>query len=154
MIVNSLEELEKELSKRINIALGVDVADIVRDVMTDHIVQDVYEAYEPIGYERRYNKNGLLDPNNIISIIDGYGGLSVQNITLGNPYYIRDGQSVKSKNSNLPITNVIETGEGYDTWKGSSPRPFMKNTHDDLKENHYHTKAMKSGLKKQGLEVV
>lgn len=164
-VCKNSKELYAELMKRVNVALDTDVADIIKDVMTDHIVTDVYEEYEPKMYARRYNQSGndinspfddtdnigLLDPNNIISTIDGDGGLKVENITLGSRYYYDGGQRKISSNAGQPIAEVIETGIGYDI--GMKPRSFMQNTHDDLEQNHYHTEAMKQSLKKQGLEV-
>lgn len=159
------KELSNEIMKRVNIALDSDVADIVRDVMTDHILQDVYDKHIPRQYIRRYNQSGnainssfddtdntgLLDPNNIISMINGEGALKVENVTLGSKYYYVDGEQKISKNANKPIAGIIETGIGYDI--GMFPRPFMTNTHEDLEQNHYHTKALKQSLTKQGLEV-
>ena len=155
-VCKNSKELYAEIMKRVNIALDTDVADVVKDVMTDHIAQDVYDVYEPKAYNRRLNQDGLLDPNNIISTIDGEGRLKVENVTLGSKYYYDNGQRKISQNSGEPIAEVIETGQGYDIhgWEYDGvPRPFMKNTHDDLEQNHYHTEAMKQSLKKQGLEV-
>ena len=56
MICKNLKELEKELYKRINTALDTDVADTVKEVMTDHIIRDVYDKYDPAVYQRRYNR--------------------------------------------------------------------------------------------------
>ena len=47
MICKNLKELEKELYKRINTALDTEVADTVKEVMTDHIIRDVYDKYDP-----------------------------------------------------------------------------------------------------------
>lgn len=160
MICKNLKELEKELYKRINTALDTEVADTVKDVMTDHIIQDVYEVYEPTEYQRRYDDGGLLDPDNIIATLGNNGEMLVQNVALGNnTVYMEDSISrvyYSSYNINKFIAPIIETGIGYDVggWKYDCvPRPFIKNTHDDLKEHHYHTQAMKQSLKKQGLEV-
>lgn len=168
MICKNLNELEKELYKRINKALDEDVADTVKEVMTDHIVSDVYDAWEePMAYMRRYNQSGndirspfddtdnlgLLSSENIISTIDGNGNLLVQNMTLGSRYYYDAKGWHISKNAEQPIAGVIETGHGYDVLGNTEPRPFIQNTHDDLERNHYHTEAMKRSLKKQGLEV-
>ena len=154
MICKNLKELEKELYKRINTALEEDVADVVKDIMTDHIIQDVYEAYEPTGYQRRYANGGLLDPNNIIATLGNNGEMLVQNITLGSEYYYIPSikRSFRSANADKFISPIIEYGIDYDV-VGVFPRPFMQNTHDDLEQNHYHTQAMKQSLKKQGLEV-
>lgn len=154
MICKNLKELEKELYKRINTALDTEVADTVKEVMTDHIVSDVYDVYEPVAYQRRYNNGGLLDANNIISTMGDNGELFVQNITLGYPTYFIPGinKHFISANADSFITPVIEYGKGYDVID-IVPRPFIQNTHDDLERNHYHTEAMKRSLKKQGLEV-
>lgn len=169
-VCKNLQELRNEIMKRVNIALDTDVADTVRDVMTDHIIQDVYDVHIPRRYERRFNQSGndinsffddtdntgLLDPDNIITTIDGDGNLIVQNVTLGSRYYYIGNKPYISKNAGKPIAGVIETGQGYDidNWEYDGvPRPFIENTREDLKENHYHTKALKEGLKKQGLEV-
>ncbi len=172
MRVNSLKELEQELMKRVNTALATDVSDVVADTMTDHIIEDVYNAYTPKAYVRRYHLSGndlgeddpfddtdnigLLNPHNIVSAVDENGRLSVQNITLGSHYYFDNGVRKVSRNYNKPIDKVIETGVGYDVhgWKyDGKPRPFIQNTHDDLKSGHQHTEALKQGLRKQGLEV-
>ncbi len=172
MIVNSLKELEKELKKRIDKALKTEVQAIVTDIMIDHIVTDVYEAYEPERYWRRLNQTGLnsgspyddsdntglLDPENIQFTFDGNGNMIVENVTVGARYYYgydkgRVGWHV-SDNAGKYITPVIETGNGYDVFgDGMIPRPFMQNTRDDLEKNHYVKKALKIGLKEQGLEV-
>lgn len=165
MIVNNLKELERELKKRVENALVTEVSDVVTDVMYQHIGLDVYDVYNPIEYDRRFDEDGLLDRNNILPVLQGDMKLSVKNITLGNKHvnlrkYYKSGgylsTPIISKNYNKPIANVIETGQGYDVhrWEYDGvPRPFMKNTHDDLKDNHYHTIALKEGLKRQGLEV-
>lgn len=160
MICKNLKELEKELYKRINIALDTEVADTVKEVMTDHIIQDVYDAYEPTAYQRRYDDGGLLDPDNIIATLGNNGEMLVQNVALGNDsVYMEDSISrvyYSSYNINKFIAPIIETGIGYDIggWAYDGvPRPFIQNTHDDLEQNHYHTEAMKRSLKKQGLEA-
>lgn len=156
MICKNLKELEQELYKRINIALDTEVADTVKDVMTDHIIQDIYDAYEPVEYSRRFDNGGLLDEENIVSTVNDNNELSVRNVTKGSRYYTVNEKKYTSKNYNKPIAGIIESGNGYDVhnWDYDGvPRPFIKNTHDDLEQNHYHTKAMKHGLKKQGLDV-
>lgn len=149
MICKNLKELEKELRKRIDVAMLTDVAQAASDVMIDHIQQDVYDVYEPFYYDRRYDDGGLADPNNIVSSIEG-NTLIIENYTLGNQYV--GGYWGISKNTDKPISNIIETGIGYDT-RFNMKRPFMKNTIYDLATNKYHVKALKQGLTKLGLEV-
>lgn len=156
MLCKNLKELKKELKKRINLALDENVTDVIKDVMTDHIIQDVYDAYEPVGYSRRFDNDGLLDEENIVSTVNDNNELSVRNVTTGSRYYTVNEKKYTSKNYNKPIARIIESGNGYDVhnWDYDGvPRPFIKNTRDDLEQNHYHTEAMKQGLKKQGLDV-
>lgn len=156
MRVNNLKELERELKKRINNALVNEVSDTVQDVMTDHIIGDVYDKYDPVAYTRRLNDGGLLDRDNMLSDLKGDGMLSVKNITLGDKYYTFAGEQRISQNYNKPIAEIIESGEGYDVhgWEYDGvERPFMKNTAQDIKDNHYHTLAMKQALERKGLEV-
>ena len=155
MICKNLKELEKELYKRINTALDTDVADTVKEVMADHIRDDVYNKHKPKYYSRRGSDCGLADPENLNATLGSDGELFVQNITLGSKtFYSKHAQGyVPSGNANEFITPIIESGVGYDAWEDAFPRPYVQNTHDDLEQNHYHTEAMKRSLKKQGLEV-
>lgn len=165
-ICKNTKELYSELMKRISYTLDDEVADVVKDVMIDHIITDVYDAYQPTEYIRRGNQSGndidspydntnnagLFDPNNIISTTDEEGGLEVVNVTLGSRYYYRGNKRYISKNAEKPIAEIIETGAGYDV-RSPGKRPFIKNTHDELKDYGFHIKAMKQGLQKRGLEV-
>ena len=167
MVCKDIKELEKELQDRIDAALLTDVAEMVRDVMTDHINRDVYDVYEPSQYTRRYNESGidinsrfddtnntgLLDPANITAYIDRTGILTVENDTVGSKYYYKKGSKVISKNAGKPIAGVIETGNGYDVWDDAEPRPFIANTRDEIREGDYHIKALKQALKRMGLDV-
>lgn len=154
-ICKSLQELEKALQEKVDIALLTDVAETVRDVMLAHIIEDVYDVYSPSTYVRRNNENGLMDGNNINASIKG-NTLIVENNTLGRPYY-RDGKELKrSQNADKEIAGVIETGQGYDVhdWEYDGiPRPFIENTRKELFDYEWHKKALKQGLQKQGLEV-
>lgn len=154
-VCKSLKELEKALQGKVEIALLTDVAETVRDVMLDHIIEDVYDEYTPFEYSRRNNENGLMDGNNINASIEG-NTLIVENNTLGKPYY-REGKELKrSQNADQEIAGVIESGQGYDIhdWEYDGiSRPFIENTRRELVDYDWHKKALKQGLQKQGLEV-
>ena len=152
MICKNLKELEQELYKRINTALDTDVANTIKNVMSNHIRDDVYNKHKPKYYSRRGSNGGLADTENLKATLSE---LFVQNVTLGSKtFYSKHAQGyVPSGNANKFITPIIESGVGYDAWDDAFPRPYVQNTHDDLEQNHYHTEAMKRSLKKQGLEV-
>ena len=156
-VCKNLKELEKELQEKIDIALLTDVAQVVTEVMQDHIAKDVYEVYSPKMYERRLNENGLLDEKNINSSIEG-NTLIIENNTLGSSYYYdpKSKEMKKSQNADKEIAGVIESGRGYDihSWGyDEEPRPFIENTREELRDYEWHKKALKQGLQKQGLEV-
>lgn len=152
MKVGSLSELRSVLQEKIDVALLTDTAETVTDVMLEHIVSDVYEEYIPTTYKRRYNNGGLADPDNIITYLDEYGRLYVEQFTLGDKYYKMGDYILISSNYGKPIADIIETGEGYDIVSPGA-RPFLHNTREDLRKNKQHVSALKKGLKKQGLEV-
>lgn len=155
MEINNLKQLRQYIEKSIQKSLETKVFDKVRDVELSHTVSDVYEAYKPDEYVRRYEKKGLKDPRNIIyekqKIKKGW--LVVRNITDFNPY-----RPISRFGYNL--TNLIEYG-----WEEScrriynvkvapdyaQPRPFIANTTEELKQTKIHVKALKEGLKEDGI---
>ncbi len=155
MVCKNLKELKNVLQDKVNYALLTDVSDTITEVMVDHIIEDVYNAYTPETYNRRFNDGGLMDSNNINRSVEA-NTLVVENNTVGSPYYYYNGHKYISQNKNKEIVNVIETGIGYDIdgWEYDTvPRPFIHNTREDLINHKYHIAALKQGLKKQGLEV-
>jgi hypothetical protein len=138
---NTWEELEKFLNQKINKALAKEVADVARDTMSDHVVSDVYEKYEPTQYQRSGDlykdvKTTMINENT----------LEVEN-------------TARDEESGRLIAPVVESGVGYE-WESSRiynmqpfPRPFVENTAKEL-ENGLAKEAMKIGLKKQGLDVI
>ena len=154
-VCKNMKELEKELMNLINESLLDDVAPVVKNAMLYHIEKDVYspEVYTPETYSRRGKNGGFADPKNIIISPEYDGCVSVSNQTLGREFYYQGGEPIRSDNANKPIAEIIETGDGYDYWKHSFPRPFMKNTVEHLKEEHLIEKVLKDSLKMKGLEV-
>lgn len=157
----NLKDLEKYLKEKIDNSLEKEVASMVKAVQTDHIVDDVYMAYNKVGggrqepyvYERRYFQGGLIDRENMVSeVADGV--LTVTNIAEANPDYN------KSPVENLAglIEYGHENGYGqYDytrnrdgtEWQYMQPRPFIENTRDDIAKNKLHVKALKEALKRR-----
>ena len=62
--VNSIAALQKEMQRRINIALEGEAKQVVEDTMKKHVQDDVLGAYEPVMYERR-GSGGIDDETNI-----------------------------------------------------------------------------------------
>ncbi len=153
MEFEDLDGLIGYINTSIEESLKDDVFEKVRETERRHIQKDVYEAYDPKVYERRKDKNfneSLASPENIQGELLDKTTLVVSNETEPNPF-ARDGATT---DKNLP--EVIEYGRGYDyPGKGaySDPRPFTKNTVDELRETKAHVLAIKEGLVKRGIDV-
>jgi len=162
MTVNNLKDLQKTLQLKITKALENEVTNKVKDVMVKHIEDDVYSKYTPSrtsqnSYDRRGIDEGLADPSNIGGVMVG-DTLEVFNATVGNPDITINDVTYQSQNEGEYLTPIIEYGQGYDfSNDGNSgyekPRPFVKNTRDELKQTKTHVKALKQGLKNQGINV-
>jgi len=162
MIANNLKDLQKILQEKITKALENEVTNKVKDVMVKHIEDDVYSKYTPNpnsqnSYDRRGVNEGLADASNIGGVMVS-DTLEVFNAAVANPDIYIDGNAYQSQNKGEYLTPIIEYGQGYDfSNDGNSgyekPRPFVKNTRDELKQTKVHVKALKQGLKNQGVNV-
>ena len=107
---------KKGLLNAVADAINNEVADAVKEKLTESVQNRVYAAYTPANYNRRGDNGGLADKNNYIHHAGIWGDtvvLFVSNNTTGNP------------DRSIFITNIIETGAGYN-WNGIVPaRPFM-----------------------------
>lgn len=140
---NNLKDLEKHLNNKIKNAMQTDVQKVARKTLKENVITEVYDAYSPSQYERT---GGLYQDSNIDSRIDE----TSEGIEL----------SVRStRNENgRDIAKVIETGKGYE-WEDSriyqseQARPFHEITRKELEEKGLAKRALKDGLRKQGLDV-
>jgi hypothetical protein len=137
-----LSDLEKYIKGQIPEILKQDVAPEVIETMKEHIQTDVYDAYSPTAYVRRREDGGLLDDDNFSAEMVSEDTLKVKNTT------------TDSENKYKDIVPIIEYGVGY-TWEKSRiyqsqpyPRPFVRNTRQELKEGRLKEIIAKS-LKKR-----
>jgi trans-2-enoyl-CoA reductase len=151
--MNQLEELMVKLQKQVQDVVETDVVETIKDMEIEHIKQDVYDAYNPVVYDRRKENEGLIDRNNIKGTIQNENNtisVDVTNDTIENPDY--------PPTTGEYIDSIIESGEGY-IWKNSEiyknqpfPRPFTENTYEDLKNNKQHIQALKKGLNQYNIK--
>ena len=129
-------KLLAQINKVVNKALKDTVAKEARNTLKEHIVEDVYEAYEPVEYQRT---GGILQDENI------------ETQAIGDTLTIR---SIRHE-GDRDISEVIEYGRGYD-YEGLDEkigaRPFHQKTYEELKKGRAK-KAMAEGLRKQGINV-
>lgn len=143
---DSLKDLERYVNSKIKNTMENEVFKEVKETMQEHIQKDVYDAYTPYStdgktghYERTYK---LLD--SIEQSMENDNTLVVEN--------------TRSENGR-DIVEVIESGKGY-KWGYTrnlddeiGARPFVENTKDELRNSNKIERAMKTGLRKQGLDV-
>jgi hypothetical protein len=139
---NSLADLEKFLNQKIKVALEKDVKKQAIKTMQEHVVDDVYDKYEPTQYKRT---GGLAQEKNIIGNMINDNTLEIENIR-------------KDEDTGRYVAPVVESGIGY-TWEDSKifnmqpfPRPFVENTAKEL-ESGLAKQALAEGLRKQGLDI-
>lgn len=140
----------KILTDAIEDSLAEEVADIVCDIQLEHIQTDVYNAYSPVIYSRRGDEGGLGDRSNIDVLVSDKELVIENNTSKDERYGINP--------TDKSLTEIIVTGDGYMfTGKGDGaylqPRDFIGNTKEDLRQNKQHIKAMKKGLKRNGMNV-
>lgn len=149
--MKNMKDLEKYLQVKINKSLQTEVFEEVRDVEQKNIDQTVYDSYTPKVYERRDILDGLIADKNIEGTLVQNGVLEVKNIAKPSPPLFKDVHHTE-------FPEWIEHGYVKNFWNDNDevwehPRPFTSNTKEDLESNKQHVKAMKDGLKKQGLDV-
>ena len=101
-----MERLKKEL-RDITPAIAEEMKNIEQEVINEV----VYNAYSPTYYERRYEKGGLSDKENMEHDIEETANgfiVSVKNITKGNDEY-----SEAEGYTDGYIADIIEEGKGY-----------------------------------------
>ena len=122
-----MKNLEERIAAAASKALSDKVFPLVWDMMQENIEADVYGAYTPARYQRRYDNGGMIDPRNIQGTMSDDGlSLTVQNVTPPNPV---------NGTTNKDLPTVIELGDkgGYDYYPSkqndyAEPRPFTYDT--------------------------
>lgn len=151
----SLNDLKKFLKNAVTEALKDEPPKVIKKVMREHIKKDVYDVYQPIEYQRRYDDTGgLYDEDMTISKNPNSYTVEVYNIAKRNINYM-----------NRYLVPVIEYGHKKAESKGYKgytyerpqyryyyPRPFVKNTYLELVDSLEHVKAFQKSLKKYGID--
>lgn len=159
-IQQALAKVNRQLVSKIDSALSKEVFEEVRDEEAATIEDVVYGVYTPRIYRRRGEYGGLADPYNI-EIQGGAaqgGRMAVINVTQPNPSGCKNRRSVTT-DKDLP--SLVEYGDGYHGYSYDfpsdgayiGPRPFTAKAAENLKKNGAHVKALKDGLRRQGVKV-
>lgn len=143
-----LNTLLKFAQKQINQSLQYDVAPVVEAKLQQKIVENVYDPYSPVEYDRR---NELNNEKNIVSELVENGKLFTKNIAvpdksvLGTPYQGADPTAFARWVNDGLVPNIFN-GEHY-SW--NDPALFVEETVEDLKNSGAATQALKRALAKK-----
>ncbi len=137
--------------------LGKDVVEKVQE----HITDDVYGAYSP----REYLASGdFLE--SVISTNPEIAGNEVsitikhdpQLMNMQDPWYHQS--VIDGRDSRESLPEIIHEGKTYNLWRHDpsthaylQPRPYMKNTEEELKDTRKHVKDMVRYLRAMGLDA-
>lgn len=127
----------RHIEKQIQDTMVNEVADTVKDNMTEAVHTSVYDAYSPQYYNRRMNNGGLSDTHNM-EVTEIKNGISVHNAA-----------PLDNGRNDYNLDEIIVYGLGNQPFE----RDFYAKTVERLQENQEHTEALKQGLKKRGIEV-
>ena len=134
MQVNSIEELKRVLSQEI--AKSINNSDELKEAVNQGSKQ-IYDEFEPMTYQRRYENGGFGDPDNIDMEVEVTGnGVEVilTNNTLAN-----------GDNEGEYLDYYIDNGI-YE-WNRKPPeRHFMEYSKNIIEENDLVKKVIKKGL--------
>lgn len=127
----------RHIEKQIQDTMVNEVADTVKDNMTEAVHTSVYDAYSPQYYNRRMNNGGLSDTHNM-EVTEIQNGISVHNAA-----------PLDNGRNDYNLDEIIVYGLGNQPFE----RDFYAETAERLQENQEHMEALKQGLKKRGIEV-
>jgi hypothetical protein len=156
----SFKALETYLNNKIRNALqSNDVIEQVKQTMQENILREVYMAYNPRVYQRRGNSGGLMADESITHDVLNSSTIAIYNIAKRNTSY------ADTTYTNPYLAPLIELGhkeaenKGYQGYNYPfrylayfKPRPFIKETRNELARTKKHVKAFQKSLKSLGID--
>lgn len=155
---SSLKQLEQYIIQQVNSSLKEEIAEMVKEKISDHVKSDVYDKHpNPVMYKRRgfiEGSLGLGDVTRMDSKLIEDGILEVvNNADFNHPFAYNHG-GYGDVDLDESLAHNIEFGYGLQDAPFNQPRPFIKNTREEIKSKGLHVQAMKSALKARGIDVV
>lgn len=112
MTFDNLSDLFAYIEKDIQDSLKNEVAEEVKNIMSQSVRTSVYNGYDPFVYTRRFNNGGLMCKNNMRSHVEG------NTLTVTNETPLDNGRTDYS------LTGIIVNGLGNQPF----PRDFINET--------------------------
>ena len=150
----SISELNAYLQKQIDAVLVTQVSEVVKDEL-ESSVSDIVYTETPAQYIRRNLKDGSLgDKNTMNSELISSGLLEVSPDADFNHQFASTHGGYGAVDLDKSLAFNIEYGYGSKSHWYDIPRPFVKESIENLKQSKAHIESMKDGLRKQGIDVV
>lgn len=123
------EKYKQTLRKDIDEVLSTHVAEDAKNVILQHVENDVYSAYTPIMYNRRGEYGGLADLENLESTVVN-GTLTISNKT---PFSDSD-DAARAAGMGMTLVDVIESGSSAFGMPDGVERKFWTNADNELSD--------------------
>lgn len=159
MAFTNLDDLEAYIKEQIASSLSSDVAEKVKEIESDMVQKDVFNAYSTFEYTRR-SVGGLEDISNMITS---------EPIIVGNQIIITiENQTKGYSDPSFYIAPLVDygdaalfsnQGQGEYTWKFNragteyrflQPRPFIEDTIAELLSTGIHIDVLQKSLESKG----
>ena len=137
MTFNNLNDLMKFMETQIQDTMCKEVADVAVEQLGNSVKTTVYDAYKPTKYVRRYSNGGLGDIRNM-EVTEVENGIEV-----------RDVAPLDNGRTDYALDDIVV--HGYDNHPFG--RDFYADALDNLEYSGDAKNALKSGLKRRGINV-
>ena len=141
-----------ELDAAIENALEIEVAEVIKNYLVESAYQNVYEAYTPEFYSRRYGNGGILDKDSID--IDVHGNELIAMDTLPGVEGPKGWQQLYG--GDVPdgrLAEAIASGDPKYNMDKAGSRPFHEIAKELAIESGEIEDALRRGLKRQGIDA-
>lgn len=152
----SLKELTSHLKNNLPelILQSDEFKNVLQTTMRKAVEEVVYDAYLPSTYVRRYERgvDGGLNDVNVMQITDAF--MRGDNFTVIFENLAKGDDSLRDEFLTDYIEEGIEDGWGNPNGEWSKPRPFVKETFENIKNNPRPiVNALKDAFRKAGYKV-
>lgn len=140
MAFNNISELMKKLKSDVSSIANKELAEEIKEVVHEESLH-IYDEYMPFVYQRRYDKDGFADEDNIVSevaMLNNGVSIEVRNDTLAN-----------GDEQGQYLDTFIENGV-YGWTNQPDARPFMKRSLERVRDERLVNNVIKFNLEKHG----
>ena len=137
MTFNNINDLFRYIEHQAQDTMQNEVAETVKEAMSQAVDSAVYDVYQPEYYTRRGLNGGLADKGNY-TVEEIQNGIIIQNDT-----------PLDSGGNEPRLDDIICNGLGRQPF----PRDFYSEAENELIRTQAHKEALKRGLRDRGIDV-